>query len=78
MDRAAEDLGPEADGPVGVPGLRIDADETGDSGNQKKPKNRGLWILVPFEYLHRTIKYIALQMNSCPLKCDISVKNYEF
>lgn len=54
VDTAAEYLGPEADGPVGVPGLRVDADETGHSGDGKGPENRSLRVLVPFEYLYNS------------------------
>lgn len=35
VDAAAEDLSPEADGAILVPRLRVDADETGDSGNRE-------------------------------------------
>lgn len=52
VDTTAQDLGPEADGAVGVPGLWVDADETGHGGNRKKSEHRSLWILVPFKYLY--------------------------
>lgn len=55
VDAAAEDLGPEADGAVGVPSLRVDADETGDSGNRKQRQHRDLWILVPFKDLYNSM-----------------------
>lgn len=55
VDTTAEYLSPEADGAVGVPGLRVDTDETGDSGNREESKYRRLWILVPFKYLYSTV-----------------------
>ena len=48
----AEDLRPEADGAVGVPGLRVDPDVTGDTGDGEESEHRGFWILVPFKYLN--------------------------
>lgn len=48
---AAEDLRSEADGAVGVPSLRVDADETSNRGNRKEPQRWDLWILVPFKDL---------------------------
>lgn len=51
VNAAAEDLGSEADGPVGVPSLRVDADETSDRGNRKEPQHWDLWVLVPFKDL---------------------------
>lgn len=51
INAAAEDLRPEADGAVGVPGLRVDANETSHCGNRKEPQNWDLWILVPFKNL---------------------------
>lgn len=51
INAAAEDLRSEADGAVGVPGLRVDADETGHSGNRKQRQDGDLWILVPFKDL---------------------------
>lgn len=55
IDTAAEDLRSEADGAVGVPSLRVDADETGDSGNRKEPQNCDLWILAPFKDLYNSM-----------------------
>lgn len=49
VNTAAKYFSPEADGPVGVPGLWVDADETGNGGNRKEPKNRRLRILVSFK-----------------------------
>lgn len=54
VNAAAQDLGAEADGAVGVPGLRVDADETGDCGNRKEPQHGDLWILVPFKDLRNS------------------------
>lgn len=51
INTAAEDLRSEADGAVGVPSLRVDADEAGDRGNRKQRQDRDLWILVPFKDL---------------------------
>lgn len=51
VSTAAEDLRSEADSAVGVPSLRVDADETSDCGNRKEPQHRNLWILVPFKDL---------------------------
>lgn len=48
---AAEYLSPETDGAVGVPGLRVDANEAGDGGNREESKHRSLWILVSFKDL---------------------------
>lgn len=51
VDTAAKYLGPEADGAVWIPGLRVDADETGHSGNREESEHRSLWILVSFKDL---------------------------
>lgn len=51
MNSATEYLRPEADGAVEVPGLGVNADETGDSGNRKESEDRSFWILVSFEDL---------------------------
>lgn len=55
FDAAAEDLRSEADGAVGVPSLRVDADETGRGGNREQRQNRHLWILVPFKDLKNSM-----------------------
>lgn len=57
MDTAAKYLGPEADGAVGVPGLRVDADETGDGGNRKECEHGSLWTLVPFKDLNSSTSH---------------------
>lgn len=54
IDPAAEDLRSEADGAVGVPRLRVDADETGDRGNGEQRQDRDLRILVPFKDLYNS------------------------
>lgn len=51
VDTAAKYLSPEADGAVGIPGLRVDADETGHGRNREESEHRSLWILVPFKDL---------------------------
>lgn len=51
INTAAKNLSPEADGPIGVPGLGVDANKAGHGGNWKEPKNRSLWILVSVKYL---------------------------
>lgn len=56
VNTAAEDLRSEADGAVGVPSLRVDADETSHCGNRKEPQHWDLWILVPFKDLCNSMR----------------------
>lgn len=51
VDAAAKYLSPEADGAVGVPGLRVDANETGDGGDREESEHCSLRILVSFKDL---------------------------
>ncbi len=51
INTTAEYLSSEADGAVDVPRLRVDADETGNSGNGKECEHRSLWVLVSFKDL---------------------------
>lgn len=55
VSTAAKNLSPEADGPVGVPGLGVDANEAGHGGDWKKPKNGSLWILVALKNLYNFV-----------------------
>lgn len=55
FDAAAKYLSPEADGAVGIPGLRVDANETGDGGDREESEHRSLWILVPFKDLYKSV-----------------------
>lgn len=55
VNAAAEDLGSEANGAVGVPGLGVDADVTGDGGNGEERQHRHLWVLVPFKDLFNSM-----------------------
>lgn len=69
IDTAAEYLSPEADGAVDVPGLRVDADETGDSGNRKASEHRSLWILVSFKDLYKLMwRHLGLNILGAPAK----------
>lgn len=52
INRAAEDLSPQADGSFGVPRLRVDADETCNSGNREECQHRHLWTLVSWKNLY--------------------------
>lgn len=55
VDAAAENLSPEADGAVGVPGLGVDAYVTGDSGNRQESEHRTLWVLVASKDLYNSM-----------------------
>lgn len=68
MNSTTEYLRPEADGAVEVPGLGVNADETGDSGNRKESEDRSFWILVSFEDLCNSMGHFGLNIFGSPVK----------
>lgn len=58
VNTTAQYLCSEADGPVEVPGLRVDADESGHSGDREESQHRGLWILVSFKDLNKVASQV--------------------
>jgi len=50
---AAQELGPEADGAVDVPGLGVDPEEAGRCGDRQNAQNRRERVPVPCKYLER-------------------------
>lgn len=68
MNSTTEYLRPEADGSVEVPGLGVNADETGDGGNRKESEDWCLWILVSFEDLCNSMGHFGLNIFGSPVK----------
>lgn len=68
MNSTTEYLRPEADGAVEVPGLGVNADETGDGGNRKESEDRSFWILVSFEDLCNSMGHFGLNIFGSPVK----------